>query len=131
GRRNDDLFAFADDKAVQVLDLGTAALHHVLAHRRAVLTAASADFGQAMIVIGLTGLGVALAGARDRLRRQMHDFLELITERLADADRLAAEPGGEIPDRLVANHVLADHAGAGRKPIAHHIRDELRPALTP
>src|SRR5215472_5400981 len=130
-RREADLFALAHDKAVQILDLGPAALAHVLAHRRAMLAAASADFGQPVVVIGLARLGVALAGARNRIGRQVHDFLELVAERLADADCFAAEPRREIADRVVADHVLADHAGAGREPVAHHVRDELRPALAP
>src|SRR5262249_28581942 len=92
---------------------------------------APADLAEPVIVVGLSGCGIALAGPRDRLWRQMHDLLELVAERLTDADRLAAEPRREMADRIVADHVLADHAGARRQPVAHHIGDELRPAFAP
>ena len=74
---------------------------------------------------------VALAGAGDRLRIHVADLVEGVAERLADPDRLAAEPVREMPDRVVLDHVAADHAGAGRQAVAHDVGDQLRPALAP
>src|SRR6201998_1453230 len=61
----------------------------------------------------------------------MGSVVEGITEGLTNADCLAAEPVREMADRIVLDHVAADHAGAGRESVAHHIGDELRPALAP
>ena len=83
-------------------------------------------------MVDLTGrCGVALTGLGDRLRVHVADLVEGVAKRLPDADRLAAEPGREMPDRVVLHHVLGDHAGAGREPVAHYVGDELRPALAP
>ena len=123
---------FAHDKAVEELDLGAAALDHVLAHRRAVLAAAGpVGLGEAVIVDLFLRRRVAFAGAGQGLRVHVADFVEGVAERLADTDRLAAEPVREMPDRVVLDHVAGDHPGAGRKPVAHHVGDELRPALAP
>ena len=48
-RGHADLLALVDDEAVEELDLGAAALDHVLAHRRTMLAAAGlVDLGQAL-----------------------------------------------------------------------------------
>src|SRR3954470_6222856 len=125
-----DLFALAHDKAVQELDLGAAALEHVLAHRRPLIGRA-ARLGQDAILVAGERLGIALARLGDHVRRQMVDLLELVAERLADADRLAAEPRLEAADGLVLRHVGAGQAGAGGNPVRHRVGDELRPALAP
>src|SRR5204862_4101747 len=132
GRRRDpDLLALSDDIAVEERDLGATALDHVLAGRRTVLATTAIRHGQAMLVDFLLRRRIALAGARQRLRVQMADLVKGIAERLADPDRLAAEPVREMPQRVVLDDFPADQAGAGRKPIAHHVGDQLRPALAP
>ena len=105
-----DLFSLAHDKAVQELDLGAPALEHVLAHRRALLGRA-AWLRQDPVLVAGERFRVALTGAGDDLGRQVVDLLEPIAERLADADRLAAEPRLEAPDPFVLRHV---RAGEGR-----------------
>ena len=88
-------------EAVEEFDLGAPALVHVLAHRGALPGGGAAAILEALLVAGAHRRLVALAGARDRLGRQMQDLLELIAVRLADADRFAAEPGREAADRIV------------------------------
>jgi hypothetical protein len=61
----------------------------------------------------------------------MVDFFQLVAARLADPDRLAAEPRLEMADRLVLRDLRAGKPGASRHPIRHRIGDELRPALAP
>ncbi len=61
----------------------------------------------------------------------MVDLLELVAERLADADRLAAEPRLEPADPLVLRHRRAGQAGAGGNPVRHRVGHQLRPALAP
>src|SRR3984893_18805961 len=61
----------------------------------------------------------------------MVDLFEPIAARLADADRLAAEPRLEMTDRLVLCDLGAGKPGAGRDPVRHRIGDELRPPLAP
>src|SRR5947208_10637089 len=100
-RRNPDLLALSDDIAVEERDLGATALHHVLAGRRTVLATTAIRHGQAMLVDFLLRHRVALAGARQHLRVQMADLVKGIAERLADPDRLAAEPVREMPQRIV------------------------------
>src|SRR5580704_13645559 len=87
--------------------------------------------GEAVLVDLLLRRGVALAGTGDQLRVHMADLVKDIAERLADADRLAAEPVREMPDRVVLDHVAGDHPGAGRESVAHYVGDELRPAFAP
>ena len=84
-----------------------------------------------MLVDFLLRRRIALAGPRQRLRVQMADFVESVAERLANTDGLTAEPVREMPQRVVLDDFPADQAGAGRKPIAHHVGDQLRPALAP
>src|SRR5262249_30581471 len=74
---------------------------------------------------------VAFARARNRIGRQVIDLLKLVAERLPDADRFAADAGGEMPDRIVVQHLAATKAGAGGNPIGHRVGDELRPTLAP
>src|SRR5438132_13977667 len=61
----------------------------------------------------------------------MVDLLEPVAARLADADRLAAEPRLEMADRLVLRDLGAGEPGAGRNPVRHRVGDELGPALAP
>src|SRR5688500_3965795 len=59
GRRNAELPAVVDHPAVHELDLGAAALHHVLAQRRAMLAAAGLlDRVEAVRVVDAFGLRV-------------------------------------------------------------------------
>src|SRR5262245_44588249 len=125
------LLALAHHVAVEVLDLGAAALLHVLAHRRALLGRHLAAVLDALLVAGPHRRLVALAGPGDGIRGQMHDLLQLVAVRLADADRLAAEPGREAADGAVLQHLGAGQPRAGGKPVAHDVGDELRPALPP
>ena len=61
----------------------------------------------------------------------MVDFFEPVAARLADADRLAAEPRLEMADRLVLRYLRTGKPGAGRDAVRHGVGDELRPALAP
>src|SRR5215472_16004621 len=83
-----ELLALAHDMAIDELDLGAPALRHVLAHRRPLLGCGLLAVGKTLRVIGFGRRLVALARARDGLRRQMQDVLELIAMRLPDPDRL-------------------------------------------
>src|SRR5581483_2760446 len=126
-----ELLALAYDMAVDELDLGAPALRHVLAHRGTLLGRRLLAVGKALRVISFDRRLVALAGARDRLGRQMQDVLELIAVRLPNPDRLAADTRREAADRLALEHLAAGQAGAGREPVLHGIGDELGPALAP
>src|SRR5690242_10837393 len=85
------LLALADDEAVQEVDLGAAALQHVLRHGGALLGGNGLVLRQELRLDLAERRRVAFAGARDELGREMEDLLELIALRLPDADRLAAE----------------------------------------
>src|SRR5262245_24165434 len=128
--RKADLLAFAHDEAVEELDLRAPALLHVLAHRGALLGCRAPAIVEALLVAGAHRLLIALARARDRFRRQVQDLLQLVTVRLPNPDRLAAEPGREPADRLVFQHLAAGQAGAGGKTVAHGVGDQFRPAFT-
>ena len=54
------------------------------------LAAAPAHLGQPVLVVCPRRRRVTFAGARDDLGIEVLDLLQLIAERLADADRLAA-----------------------------------------
>src|SRR5580658_1968904 len=110
-RRQPDLLALADHEAVEELDLGAPPLDHVLTHRRALAARALLRVGEPALLDLLHRRRVALAGARDHVRRQMEDLLELVAVRLADADRLAAEAGREAAQRVVLDHLAARQAG--------------------
>src|SRR5579885_3019870 len=120
---------FAHDEAVEKLDFGTAALGHVLAHRRA-LVGGAARRVEAVLVVVPQCRGIALAGAGDHLRIEVADLFELVAERLADADRLAAQPRLEMADRLVPGDLGPAQPGAGGDAVRHRV-GELRPALAP
>src|SRR5258707_4819995 len=130
--RDADVLALAYDKTVEELNLGAPALEHVLAGRWAMLAAAGTiGLGQTMLVDFPRRRRVALAGAGDRLRVHVADLVEGVAERLADADRLAAEPGREMADRVVLDHLAADHARARRQPLGHDVGGGLSPTLRP
>src|SRR5262249_2051038 len=129
---NPDLLALLDAKAIEELDLGTTALEHVLASRRAMFTTARpVGFGQTVLVNFLGCGRVTLARTGDRLRVHVADFVKGVAERLADTDGLAAEPGRKMTNRVVLDHVAGDQPGAGRQPVAHDVGNELRPAFPP
>src|ERR1700731_4518756 len=93
-RGNADLAPLLRDPPVDEVDLGAAALVHVLAHRRARQIAAgvrverSEDRGFDLVEC----CRVALRGTGHGLRLVRADVLELIAERLADAHSLPGEP---------------------------------------
>src|SRR5215470_16739506 len=95
-----DLRAFGGDDAVDIVDLGAAALEHVLPHRRPRELAAGVRLqrGQDLRFDLVERGSVALGGARERLGVVHADVLELIAERLADAHPLAGETNAEAPD---------------------------------
>ena len=68
---------------------------------------------------------IALAGAGDRLRRQMTDLLKLIAECLADTDRFAAEPRLEMADRRALRKLRPGEPGTSRNAVGHRVGDEL------
>src|ERR1700761_5499940 len=111
-----ELLALAHDMAVDELDLGAPSLLHVLAHRGALAGRRLLAVGETLRVIGFCRRLVAFARARDGLRLQMQDVLELITMRLADPDRFATDSRREAADRLALEHLAAGETGAGREP---------------
>src|SRR5262249_48725230 len=118
-----ELLALAHDEAVEKLDLSAAAFLHVLTHRGPLLACRARALPDALLGAGaLRGL-VAPAGPRDGLGRQMVDVLELIAERLADADGLAADPRREMPDRIACQYRAAGKARAGRDAVGHGVGD--------
>src|ERR1043165_5103796 len=104
-----DLFALVDDEAVEELDLGAAALDHILTHRRPMrATAGFLRLGETVrVVLGLR-VRIALAGARNDLGVDVENLLELVAKRLADPDRLAPEPRGEMAQPIIEQDVAAD-----------------------
>ena len=85
-----DLAPALDDDAVDEVDLGAAALLHVLAHRRPLVLAALLRVAQRQHQrFDLVERGpVAFGGARQLLGVLAGDVLELVAERLADPHRL-------------------------------------------
>src|SRR5258708_33150148 len=118
---NADLLALGDDQAVQELDLGAPALHHILAHRGPLLGGEMLGAGEHLVRCRAERRSVALAGQRHRLRRQMQHVLERVAQGLADADRFATEPQHEAADGLVPDAGIAAKPGAGGKPVAHDV----------
>src|SRR5579871_1870702 len=129
--RKPDLLALAYHKTVEEFDLRAPALLHVLAHRRPLPGGRAVAVLETLLVAGAHRRLVALARPRDRLGRKVQYLLQLVAMRLANADRFAAEPGGEATDRLVLQHLAAGEPGAGGKSVAHDIGDQFRPALAP
>src|SRR5215469_9467753 len=84
-----------------------------------------------MVVIFAQSFGVALAGAGNRLRLLMVDFLKLVTARLADADRLAAKPRLEMADCLVVGALRTAEPGTGGDAVGHGVLHQLGPTLAP
>src|SRR5262249_32258241 len=87
--------------------------------------------GEAVLVELGFGARIAFAGARNQLGVEVMNLLELIAERLADPDRLAAEPGCEMPQAVVEQDVAGDEGGRSPDAVPHGVDDELRPALAP
>ena len=82
GRRHADLLALFDNEAVEELDLGAAALDHVLAHGRPMRAAIGpAHFGEAVVVIFGFRLHVAFPGARNQLGNDVVDRFKLVVRR--------------------------------------------------
>src|SRR5713101_1822336 len=126
-----DLLALAHHEAVEEFDLRAPALLHVLAHGRTLLGGGALAVLETLLVAGARRRVVALSRTRDRLRRQVQYFLQLIAVRLPDADRFAPEPSGEAADRLALQHLSAGQARAGGESVAHGVGDQFRPALAP
>src|SRR6202795_3831711 len=103
--READLLALAHHEAVEEFDLRAPAFLHVLAHGGTLLGRGALAVLEALLVAGAHRRLVALARTRNRLGRQVHNLLQLIAGRLADADRFAAEPGREAADRLALRHI--------------------------
>src|SRR5438105_1762319 len=131
--RQADGAASLDDDAVDEVDLGAPPLLHVLAHRRALVLAALLRVAQRQHQgFDLVERGaVALRGARQFLGILAGDVLELVAERLADPDPLAAEPDDQPADPLVLADVVAREAARRRDAVMHAVDAEFRPALAP
>src|SRR4051812_23293736 len=133
GRGDARLGAFAGDEAVHRVDLRAPALEDVLRHRGALDVAARVgaflgderrlDFGERR--------GFAFAGARQALRVEAADLLELEAERLADADAFRGDLEREAPDLFVALRGRRGEAGGGGDRVTHGVLHELGPALAP
>ena len=78
-----------------------------------------------MRVVLRQSLGIAFAGASDRLRWQMADLLEPVAECLADTDRLTAEPRLKMADRRALRELRAGEPGTSRNAVGHRVGDEL------
>src|SRR6185295_8453898 len=74
---------------------------------------------------------VALGGARDAFRVDAFHFLELIAERLPDADRFAGEPDLEAANLRIAQAIARRQSRRGGNTVAHAVLHELGPALAP
>src|SRR6202040_2730687 len=116
-----------DDDAVDEIDLGAPALLHVLAHRRALVLAALLRIAQRQhqrldLVEGGT---VAFRGARQLFGVLAGNVLELVTERLAHPDTLAAELDDDTADALILPDVVAGQAARRRDAVMHPIDAEL------
>src|ERR1043166_8810937 len=107
-----EFFALAHHQPVEEFDFGAAAFLHVLAHRGTLRGGGALAICKTLGVAGAHRRLVALPRARDRLRRKMQDLLQLIAERLANADRFAAKPRGEAADRLALQPLAAPQPGA-------------------
>ena len=59
------------------------------------------------------------------------DVLELVAERLADPDRLAAETDHDPADHGMRVTLIAAHAGRGADAVAHAVHAQFRPAHAP
>src|ERR1700754_1364361 len=129
--RKTDLLALAHHKTIDEFDLCAPALLHVLAHRRALPGGGALGVRKTLLVAGAHRRLVALARARNGLGRDVQDLLELIAERLADADRFAAEARGEAADRLALQQLATGQPRARGQSIAHDVGDQFRPALAP
>src|ERR1700730_12377466 len=129
--READLPALAHHEAIEEFDLRAPALLHVLAHGGTLLGRGALAVLEALLVAGAHRRLVALARTRNRLGRQMQNLLQLIAVRLPEADRFAAEPGGEAADRLALQHLSTGQARAGGESVAHGVGDQFRPALAP
>src|SRR5258706_1406503 len=125
------LLALAHHEAVEEFDFRASALLHVLAHGRTLLRGGVLTVCEALLVADAHRRLVALARARNRLRRQMQNLLQLITVRLPDADCFAPEPSGEAADRLAFQHLSAGQARAGGECISHRAGDQFPPPLAP
>src|SRR4029453_78431 len=86
---------------------------------------------EALLIAGARRRFVAFSRARDRLRGQVVDLLELVAECLPNTDRFAADARGEMTERIVVQHPAGGQAGAGGDPICHRVGYQLRPALAP
>src|SRR5215469_9111513 len=125
--------ALGGDQPVDEIDLGAPAFEHILAHRRAGQFAPGVRLqtGEDLRFDLLERGAVTLAGAGDRFGLMRANVLELVAERLADANPLAGEPDAETPDLLVPVHVVAGQARRGGDTIRHAVDAQLRPALAP
>src|SRR5215469_12958079 len=122
------LLALIDDKPVEELDLRATTFDHVLAHRRPMPAAAGfARFGEAVVIILGLRAHIALASARNQLGGKVANLLELIAERLADPDRLAANSSTEMAQSIVEQNFATEEAGASREAVCHGVDHELCP----
>src|ERR1044071_2505965 len=131
--RDAGLAPLLDDHAVDEVDLGAATLLHVLAHRGALMLAALLRVAQRQHqALDLVERGaVAFRGARQRVGILAGDVLELVAERLADPNPLAAQFDDDLADAVVLAHRVAGEAARSRDPVMHAVDAELRPALAP
>src|SRR5215207_4171373 len=124
GRRGAaDLTALLDDDAVDEVDLGTPALLHVLAHRRALVLAAllRVPERQHQRFALVQRRPVALRGTRQLLGVLAGDVFELVARRLANPHRFAAELDDDAADALVLPYVVARQPACRRNPIVHAV----------
>src|SRR5258706_16182574 len=83
------LLALAHHEAVEEFDFRASALLHVLAHGRTLFRGGVLAVCEALLVACAHRRLVALARARNRLKRQRQNLLQLITLRLPNADCFA------------------------------------------
>src|SRR6266508_5759224 len=128
GRLDPALASLLRDVAVEVVDLGAAALQHVLQERRP----AAGDVLGAGLQVALDGLEtVSRRGVDEPLRVDAVDRLHLVARGAAHRDGL----GSEV-DRDLARYGLAPDLGRAEPAqaghgVGHAVHGELGPALAP
>ena len=73
-----NLVALAHNQAVQKLNLGAAALQHILTHRRSLFGRCLLGVLETLLVASLDRRPIALSGPRDGLRLDVQDLFQLI-----------------------------------------------------
>src|SRR4051812_20025345 len=134
GRRgNANLRALFGDEAVHELDLGAAALRHVLRHGRPLQVTARRGVGasQHQRLDLIQRAAIAFRCQRQLLRLERADLTKCEAEGLPNAYRLATQVDTYAADRVVSVARIAAQSGRCRYAVAHAVDAELGPPFAP